>query len=67
MLPVKEKCNRAITFQARPHEYDFLSGEAKAEGKPLAAYLRERLGLENATAGRRWPTDPADRSWRKTG
>jgi hypothetical protein len=57
-----EKYTASIEFLVKPSEKARL--DQLANGRPLAAYLRERLDLCPAARGRRWPENPAERSWR---
>jgi hypothetical protein len=57
-----EKCTAYIQLYVKPSERARF--EQLANGRPLAAYLRERLNLVPATRGRRWPEKPADRHWK---
>jgi hypothetical protein len=61
-MPLNEKCDYQLQFGLRPSERKTL--EDRANGKPLAAYIRERLELEPASPGRRWPENPAERRLR---
>jgi hypothetical protein len=59
-----EKCTgRPVWIALRPSERKDL--EEWAQGRPLAAVVREKLGFDPAMPGRRWPQNSADRHWRR--
>jgi hypothetical protein len=63
MLPEQENSRSLIGLMVHPAERQKV--EADANGKPLSAYMRERLGLPPAAPqGRRWPEDLSARSWK---
>lgn len=66
-MPDRETCTSRFALKLRSKEHDFLKNEADAADKSIAAYIREKLGFDEAPpVGRRWPEDPAERQWRKT-
>jgi hypothetical protein len=57
-------CTKTISVLVRHSEWTQIE-EAKA-GRSTSAFIREQLGLDPPQPqGRRWPADPAARSWRK--
>jgi hypothetical protein len=60
----EEKCDVPVLFRMTKTERDVL--KANAGDRPIAAYIREKLDLQPAAPGRRWPDNPAEREWRRS-
>ncbi len=58
-----ELCTANLSFKLRRSEYEALT--RRADGRSLAAYVREKLELPPPPPqGRRWPKDPTERKWK---